>query len=203
MTKDLVNRPFHRMWYSLLTEEGEIKVLYFDKGDECSWPEDLKAFIASTARCAYCDSLIYKNWTRCRCGSDGRYHLKEWSDVAERESKLSQQSMKWRVRREREANGAEAFTEVDYRTLYEIHDGCCYYCGRAEARLQIEHVRPLSRGGKHIKSNIVLACSSCNGSKGTSTEEAFWRVLSRKHSSEWLTNRKRNAANIRAKIGKH
>lgn len=37
----------------------------------------------------------------------------------------------------------------------------------------IEHRLPLSRGGKHMWANVVLACRACNLSKGSKTEEEF------------------------------
>ncbi len=59
----------------------------------------------------------------------------------------------------------------------------CYYCGRTEGpqgcnvydgcrhphhdRLHVDHVVPLSRGGSDTEDNVVIACSSCNLSKGS------------------------------------
>ena len=40
----------------------------------------------------------------------------------------------------------------------------CVYCGlRADT---IDHVRPRSRGGGHIWTNVVAACARCNHRKG-------------------------------------
>ena len=40
----------------------------------------------------------------------------------------------------------------------------CVYCGgRADT---IDHVRPRSRGGAHIWTNVVAACARCNHRKG-------------------------------------
>lgn len=40
----------------------------------------------------------------------------------------------------------------------------CYYCqGKfAGKELTMDHVLPLARGGKSVKSNVVPACKSCN-----------------------------------------
>lgn len=45
--------------------------------------------------------------------------------------------------------------------------GVCYYCGRptAPAELTMDHVVPLSRGGKSTKGNLVPACKDCNNRK--------------------------------------
>lgn len=45
----------------------------------------------------------------------------------------------------------------------------CVYCGvRASTRdrLEIDHVRPYSRGGAHNITNFVTACQRCNAGKG-------------------------------------
>ena len=48
--------------------------------------------------------------------------------------------------------------------LFITQDGTCAYCGEHKARaiLHIDHRIPLSRGGRHHISNIVLACDICN-----------------------------------------
>lgn len=41
----------------------------------------------------------------------------------------------------------------------------CTYCGSAE-NITIDHIIPLSRGGKHVAENLAAACYACNSSKG-------------------------------------
>jgi len=41
----------------------------------------------------------------------------------------------------------------------------CVYCG-SQVDLTTEHLIPLSRGGENVSDNVVLACKSCNASKG-------------------------------------
>ena len=45
--------------------------------------------------------------------------------------------------------------------------GICYYCNRkvGKASLTMDHVVPLSRGGKSKKGNLVPACKECNNRK--------------------------------------
>lgn len=52
-----------------------------------------------------------------------------------------------------------------WRAVIAMHDGCCVYCGE-RARMTMDHIVPLSRGGEHSLSNLVPACGSCNSSKG-------------------------------------
>lgn len=52
--------------------------------------------------------------------------------------------------------------------------GTCYYCGRKVgfANLTMDHVIPLSRGGKSTRDNLVPCCKVCNNrKKGSLTVE--------------------------------
>lgn len=49
----------------------------------------------------------------------------------------------------------------------------CVYCG-ATGELTLDHVIPQSRGGSDTPENLVLACKSCNCSKGARTPNE-WR----------------------------
>ena len=63
--------------------------------------------------------------------------------------------------------------EIFRRDLY-----ICQYCGRHDTELTIDHVIPRHTGGKHIWTNVVAACPSCNHRKGgRSVEEAGMRLL--------------------------
>jgi len=50
-----------------------------------------------------------------------------------------------------------------------IASGICHYCGRrfAPRELSMDHVVPLSRGGRSTKGNLVPACKGCNTAKKT------------------------------------
>jgi 5-methylcytosine-specific restriction protein A len=51
--------------------------------------------------------------------------------------------------------------------LNRIQAGVCYYCNKevGRANLTMDHIVPLSRGGKSRKGNIVPACKECNNRK--------------------------------------
>jgi 5-methylcytosine-specific restriction enzyme A len=51
--------------------------------------------------------------------------------------------------------------------LRRIQSGICYYCNKEVGRtnLTMDHIVPLSRGGKSRKGNIVPACKDCNNKK--------------------------------------
>lgn len=55
----------------------------------------------------------------------------------------------------------------DWRRLCVRYRGCCAYCGE-RAPLTMDHVIPLSRGGRHAIGNLIPACLPCNASKSAS-----------------------------------
>jgi 5-methylcytosine-specific restriction endonuclease McrA len=68
----------------------------------------------------------------------------------------------------------------------------CQYCQKTfpEKRLTIDHVVPLSKGGRHEWNNVVTACSSCNNKKGDkSPERANMTLHCRPEKPRWLPNR--------------
>lgn len=68
------------------------------------------------------------------------------------------------VRREREK--ARALRKTDWWRA-QLQKGVCHYCGRAvgAASLTMDHVVPVARGGRSVKSNCVPCCKECNNSK--------------------------------------
>ncbi|MFD8304336.1 RNA-guided endonuclease IscB [Streptomyces sp. NPDC059690] len=57
--------------------------------------------------------------------------------------------------------------------LHARWNGSCAYCGTTGVPLNIEHLRPRSRGGSNRISNLVLACVPCNRAKGSRPVEVF------------------------------
>lgn len=53
----------------------------------------------------------------------------------------------------------------------QIGKGICYFCEQTFSRenLTMDHVIPLSRGGRSTKKNIVVACKQCNSLKKNRT----------------------------------
>jgi 5-methylcytosine-specific restriction endonuclease McrA len=49
----------------------------------------------------------------------------------------------------------------------EIAKGRCHYCGNEfkPTELTMDHIVPLSRGGKSTKGNVVPCCKDCNNKK--------------------------------------
>jgi 5-methylcytosine-specific restriction endonuclease McrA len=45
--------------------------------------------------------------------------------------------------------------------------GICYYCGKKfkASELTMDHLIPLTRGGRTVQANVVPACKECNNKK--------------------------------------
>lgn len=53
----------------------------------------------------------------------------------------------------------------DWERLLNRFEYRCAYCGVYTKAIQMDHVVPLSRGGRHAIGNVIPACASCNSSK--------------------------------------
>lgn len=88
-----------------------------------------------------------------------------------------------RGRREKRLKKAESDGTVKIKTVYERDHGVCYICGckcnfndwslskigrwtPGSAYPTMDHVVPISKGGKDTLNNVRLACWKCNMSKG-------------------------------------
>ena len=49
----------------------------------------------------------------------------------------------------------------------KVQEGICYYCHKrfGKDQMTMDHIVPISRGGKSRKGNIVAACKECNNRK--------------------------------------
>jgi len=69
-------------------------------------------------------------------------------------------------RRARKAAAGGTHTPSDIRTQLKRQKSRCYWCGKKVMDYHVDHVIPLSRGGSNGPENLVIACPSCNLSKG-------------------------------------
>jgi 5-methylcytosine-specific restriction endonuclease McrA len=86
--------------------------------------------------------------------------------------------------------------EVTRRGVFQRDQYSCQYCGvkfsPASNKLTMDHVIPVSRGGRKAWENLVTSCCSCNHRKADRTpEEAGMRLLSTPravsiHTNRWL-----------------
>ncbi|GAA1888337.1 hypothetical protein GCM10009837_07730 [Streptomyces durmitorensis] len=70
--------------------------------------------------------------------------------------------------------GVFAFSGREWRRLCVRQRGECFYC-KERADLTMDHVIPLSKGGRHSIGNVIPACISCNSSKSDAFL-AVWKM---------------------------
>jgi 5-methylcytosine-specific restriction endonuclease McrA len=56
------------------------------------------------------------------------------------------------------------------RELIEAHGGCCAHCQGTD-RLEIDHILPVSAGGRSNIENLQVLCFTCNREKGRTVPE--------------------------------
>lgn len=61
--------------------------------------------------------------------------------------------------------------------ILQKYNYTCNSCG-SKTNLQIDHIIPISRGGKTILKNLQVLCKKCNQKKHNKTMEEFnkWRI---------------------------
>jgi 5-methylcytosine-specific restriction endonuclease McrA len=64
--------------------------------------------------------------------------------------------------------------------------GICHYCDRSfpPKNLTMDHIVPISRGGKSTKGNVVPCCKECNNAKKQLLPIEWDKYLKRFHRSE-------------------
>ena len=90
-----------------------------------------------------------------------RRNFKEWR--AANKDRVALYDHNKKVKR-RAAIGVDKVTLAEWREIKEKHQPRCAYCGEKRP-LTMDHVVPLSKGGRHIAENIAPACKLCNSRK--------------------------------------
>lgn len=136
-----------------------------------------------TARRAFC--MLFKAVAEVVLIEDGRlglYNFATWQEVSDfrRREGLTDEDTDWvstvsfdvavpRIIRLLFYNRFPKHSvSLNRRNLFARDENCCQYCGRKSptSELSIDHVIPLSRGGRTSWANVVCACTECNKRKG-------------------------------------
>lgn len=94
---------------------------------------------------------------------------------------------RWRRRRALEMNAeGNGVTIQEWEEIKKDYNYLCAYCNQKKT-LEMDHIVPLSKGGKHDVDNVVPACKSCNSSKTASSLLIFLyqRLPKRKTKQEY------------------
>jgi 5-methylcytosine-specific restriction endonuclease McrA len=65
-----------------------------------------------------------------------------------------------------------SLTGRDWTEIKAAQKGRCYWCKRS-AKLEMDHVVPVTKGGSHTRENVVGACRTCNASRGNKIVTLF------------------------------
>lgn len=135
---------------------------------------ELKSLVNEPGALKLIDGLMDMNYTCAYCGnlfSQKVYHTRFCSNLCQTRYKAYIKAIKERCIKF-DINSID-FTLTPPR-VYRMFAGKCQYCGckvatdgdwKQEDYFNIEHKRPLSRGGIHQISNITLSCRKCNMEK--------------------------------------
>jgi CRISPR/Cas system Type II protein with McrA/HNH and RuvC-like nuclease domain len=76
---------------------------------------------------------------------------------------------------------AEKVTGERLDRLRRAQNGRCYYTGKVltKKNVSLDHRQPLTRGGKHVMSNVALCIKEVNRMKGQLTELEFIELCRR------------------------
>ena len=103
----------------------------------------------------------------------------DWSDLLFDLSCLSKASAKRKFR----------------RSIKYGWGGLCAYC-RSNRATTLDHVKPKSRGGSSLRSNLIPCCKSCNHSKGSESwlvwfqRQPFFNETAKELIEEWISNKR-------------
>lgn len=91
----------------------------------------------------------------------GKETVRRWWMSPSGKAKSARNHSRRRVRK----NILATLTVEEWEGIKKQYKHRCVYCGEKK-KLTMDHIIPLSKGGHHIKENIVPACLSCNAKKG-------------------------------------
>ena len=73
--------------------------------------------------------------------------------------------------------------------------GLCCYC-RSHRATSLDHIKPKSKGGSSLRSNLLPACQECNHSKGSDhwltwfERQSFYNETAKELIEEWISNKR-------------
>lgn len=101
-----------------------------------------------------------------------------------------------RKRRQREKSVIGFHEDFDIKEIYKLQKGLCCFCGiklgpfKKKDSFDIDHLKPISKGGTNWPNNIALACKNCNRKKHNKGLDVFWRNLKKIKGEEFIEKRK-------------
>ncbi len=116
----------------------------------------------------YARVKIYKQSDKGKAQS--KLRSKEYRQLPKVKEKSRLQSLERQYRKLTTSDGS--ITVKSMRELLVRQNNKCFHCGcdldfETLRAVHLDHLQPVSKGGKHVLSNVVYSCAFCNMSKGS------------------------------------
>jgi len=169
-------------------EEKDVSLFYKDKHSK----------IGYKPRCKQCDSLSLNKENRANYEKEYREKNKEKrKSIVKKSMELNKEHHKQKrkeyLKTESGQSSYRKYTQKRYALkklafvenvspleLYNEQNGICYICNQnfEFKKMELDHVLPISKGGKHKKDNCKMACVRCNRRKGSKLlEEVCYQMV--------------------------
>lgn len=153
----------HLLWHSILEqqEDGDLS----QWGDRmiaqmAMWNGDAEVFVSALRKHGLLDGNLVHDWLEYA----GRYLLTKYKT-----SNLSRLHEIWAKHGHIVDGLGPAVQEDSWRILkmkvFERDGNKCRYCHTESGPFEVDHILPISRGGKNRLSNLAVSCRTCNRSK--------------------------------------
>lgn len=119
---------------------------------------------SESRKCLRCENEVV--WPKRLCEECKEKAMKEGEQRRYSTSKYAEKSRRSRKTRRMRVGAAAADNRITSEFLGWPYG--CAWCGARGVKLEVDHIIPIARGGKHHVSNVVFACRSCNSKKGAS-----------------------------------
>lgn len=146
------------------TKCGEIKKL-------TEFYKDSRYRSGHRTQCKACDAIKAKKWKMANSERWDSY-MRSWR--SQNKEKTTQNLVDWRnqnrkrlheqLHRRRVRLQKGSIYVISKKDLKRLYSSKCVSCGSAE-RISLDHIIPISRGGRHSIGNLQPMCPSCNSSK--------------------------------------
>lgn len=119
--------------------------------------------LARRNRNSEADRVRQERW---KAGKGAGYHRRYYEKKLEEDP--TYYVRKRHARRRLEARQG-SYSRAEWESVLATHGDRCLRCG--DAKITIDHVVPLSKGGSNTVENLQPLCGPCNKSKGTNTRD--------------------------------
>ena len=196
-------------------DRDQVFLLHSTKGAE--YPRFIRTIVSKyftgVAKCISCSSPMGEWQTRrlnqfdgsssswnvylaCACG----YPVWKMDDDAYSIANklICNNAIPWRRKQKLMANGGKHST-ADIQEVMVLQRGRCVYCNKQftdHLRQSKDHLLSLTHGGGDWALNLLLACRSCNSSRGTIPFRTFCRLLSPVQNKKILAHLKRRLSAV-------